>query len=215
MPSVRGLLALGNGKLGESIHHWGLPALQTCPGATSICQQVCYALSGRYKYPFVQERLEWNYQQSLQEDFVDRMVQEIRRKGCLVIRLHSSGDFYDVTYARKWLEVMKKCPKPKYYFYTRSYAIAAIAEVLEQMAELKGCRVWYSCDAELVPESVPKGVRLAYLQVSEEETPELMDLLFLVRRLRKRIQLPLVCPQETPQGKQEQINCGSCGKCYR
>lgn len=215
MSSVRGLLVRGNGKLGEAIHHWSLSAVSTCPGSTSICRQVCYARTGRYRFASVKERLEGNYQQSLRDDFADRMVHEIRRKGCLVIRIHASGDFYDAEYARKWLDVIRRSPKPRYYFYTRSYAIPEIAEVLEEMARIDCCRVWYSADTELQPERRPESVRIAHLQASEDESAEGADLVFRVRRLRRRVSLPLTCPHETPQGERAEINCGSCGKCYR
>jgi hypothetical protein len=214
MSSVRGLLARGNGKLGEAIHHWSLSAVSTCPGSTSVCRQVCYARSGRYRLASVKEKLEWNDRQSLRDDFADLMVREVRRKGCLVIRIHASGDFYDAEYARKWLDVMRRSPKPRYYFYTRSYAVPAIAEVLEEMARLDCCRAWYSCDAERRPESVPEAVRLAYLQADADESAEGMNLVFRVRRLRRRIALPLTCPHETPQGEKSQVNCGSCRRCY-
>ncbi|HXG09295.1 MAG TPA: hypothetical protein VNK04_05855 [Gemmataceae bacterium] len=129
-----------------------------------------------------------------------------------------SGDFYDALYAAHWLDVMKACQRTRFYFYTRSWRVPAIAEVLEAMAALRCCRAWYSIDAQTgVPASVPQGVRLAYLQVGEEG-PALADLMFRVRRLRRqpqRIGLPLLCPHETPQGRARDVNCGTCGFCWR
>src|SRR5262249_10329558 len=146
----------------------------------------CYARGGRFQYPAVQERLRWNYSQSQRSDFAERMAREIRRRGILVLRLHVSGDYYDAAYAAKWLAVMRACPRVRFYFYTRSWRIPAIAAVLEQMAALRCCRAWYSTDRSTgVPERVPAGVRLAYLQVEEGEQPEPADLVFRVRRLRQ------------------------------
>jgi hypothetical protein len=207
---------MGNGKLGGSIAHFDLPPVSTCPGRSDVCQQVCYARSGHYVFPAVQERLRWNYEQSRRRDFAARMAREIRRKGVLVVRVHVSGDFYDAAYAAKWLAVMRACPRTKFYFYTRSWRIPAIAAVLEQMTALPCCRAWYSIDgATGVPEGVPAGVRLAYLQAQEGERPERVDLLFRVRRLRRqRMALPLLCPHETPQGRANDVNCGNCGRCW-
>jgi hypothetical protein len=145
------------------------------------------------------------------------MAQEIRRKGVLVIRLHVAGDFYDEAYAAKWLAVMRQCPRAKFYFYTRSWRVPEVAAVLERMAALRCCRAWYSIDHQTgVPERVPLGVRLAYLQVAEGEQPELADLMFRVRRLRRqRLPLSLVCPHETPEGRSHDANCGNCGRCWR
>jgi hypothetical protein len=143
------------------------------------------------------------------------MIAEIRRKGVLVLRLHCAGDFYSPRYTRSWLEVMKACPNVRFYLYTRSWRVKDIAPVLEEMAALKCCRIWYSIDHETgVPAKVHLGVRLAYLQVSEDEQPELLDLLFVVKRLRshaKRVALPLLCPHQMDK----RDNCGSCGKCFR
>jgi hypothetical protein len=84
------------------------------------------------------------------------------------------------------------------------------------MAALRCCRAWYSIDHDTgLPERLPPGVRLAYLQVAEGEQPELADLVFRVRRLRQRLPLPQVCPHETPQGRGRATNCGNCGKCWR
>jgi Gene product 88 len=216
MRNVRPLLAMGNVKLGGSIAHFDLPPIVTCPGRSSVCEQVCYATSGQFQYPVVQERLQWCHRQSRRQDFVPRMAQEIRRKGILVVRIHVAGDFYNAVYAARWLEVMRQCPQTKFYFYTRSWRVPEIATVLEQMAALPCCRPWYSIDRETgVPERVPLGVRLAYLQVTEGEQPELVDLMFRVRKLRRqRLPLSLVCPHETEQGRAADTNCGNCGRCW-
>jgi hypothetical protein len=210
----------GNGKLGQAINLWSLPAgTSCCPGRSAICEHWCYAKTGHFLLPSVKERLKWNLAQTRRGDFVARMVNEINRKGVLVIRIHVSGDFGTAGYAAKWLEIMKQCPQVRYYAYTRSYRVPEIAAVLEQMAQLDCCRLWYSIDAETgVPLHVPVGVRLAYLQV-DDDTPELCDLYFRVRRLRKerqpRIGLTLICPHETPQGKERGVTCGSCQYCFR
>ncbi|MCE9564610.1 MAG: hypothetical protein K8U57_21460 [Planctomycetes bacterium] len=214
---VRSLLTLGNWKVGESIHIWSLPAVETCPGSSSLCRAVCYATKGRYLFDAVRERLAWNLEQARRDDFVPRMVKEIRRKGCLVIRVHSAGDFFDEVYAGKWLEIMRTCPKPRYYWYSRSWRCPEIASVLEQMAALKCCRAWYSIDTETgIPDPVPFGVRLAFLQVKKDERPELADMTFRIRRLRKesRVGLPMVCPSETPKGRERDTNCGNCRRCF-
>ena len=107
---------------------------------------------------------------------------------------------------------MRRRPKPRYYFYTRSHAVPEILPVLERMAALGCCRVWFSVDRELSAPRVPPGVRLAYLQVEAGEEPELLDLRFVVRRLRsKRLPLPLLCPEESGAAS----NCGDCGTCFR
>jgi Gene product 88 len=214
--SVRPLLVQGNSKLGEAIHHFDLPAIGSCPGSTELCRRVCYAASGRFLLASVMERQDWCYSQSRRKDFADRMAKEILRKGVIVCRVHTSGDLYSAEYAAKWLDVMRRCPQTRFYLYSRSYRVPAIAPVLEKMAALKNVRVWYSIDEETgVPDRIPPGVRLAYLQMRLDDLPEVADLIFRVRRLRRTIPLPLTCPHETEKGKDHDTTCGSCGKCFR
>jgi hypothetical protein len=217
VPTVRPLLTLGNGKLGQAIHSWSLPAKVTCPGSTSLCRRHCYAAQNRYRYPAVIERLRWNFEQSQKKDFVLRMVKEIRRKGCIIIRIHVSGDFYSQEYAQRWLAIMQQCSRPRYFFYTRSFAVAGIGEVIVEMANLKCCRVWYSIDRELpAPDVLPERVKLAYLQTEVGEVPSSTNLIFRIRPMRKtHIPLLLVCPSERPEGREKEVTCGHCRKCFR
>jgi len=213
------LLTLGNGKLGASIFHFDLLPKVTCPGKSLICAQVCYALTGHFMFPQVRERLEWNYEQSRRPDFAARMSDEIHRKGVLVVRPHVSGDFYGREYTGKWLAIMRACPHVRFFAYTRSWRVPDIEPVLRLMADLKNVRLWYSADRDTgEPSDVPDGVRVAWLQ-DGKVGPELSDLVFRVRKLRReprqRIGLALVCPHETPAGKERGVNCGSCGHCWR
>lgn len=217
MGSPRSLLAMGNGKLGRSICHFDLPAVTTCPGRSSVCERVCYARRHRFRTRAVQRRLRWCLRQSRRTDFTDRMVGEIRRTGAIVVRIHVSGDFYSADYASKWLEVARRQPGVRFYCYTRSWRVAGVAPVLEQLASQENCRVWYSADAETgLPDPRPPGVRVACLQAVGDDVPESADLLFRVPRLRREpVPLPVVCPHEAPQGAERGMNCGSCGRCWR
>lgn len=213
MDAVRPLLAVGNGKLGQCIAHFDLPAAGAyCPGSTELCRSVCYALRSRYLFPQVREALQWRYRQSLRPDFARRAAAEINRRGLLVVRLHCSGDFYSPHYARAWLEVMRQCGRAVFFLYSRSWRVGPIREVLEQMARLDNAFVWYSLDEQTGrPQLVPPRVRLAWLMTDVCEPPRPpYDLVFTERSIRAQVSLPLVCDQET--GAHE--NCGSCQRCF-
>lgn len=144
------------------------------------------------------------------------MVDEITRKGVLVCRIHSSGDFMDRGYAEKWLAIVRACPRVTFYAYTRSHVRPEIAEILVEMAGEPNARIWYSLDADMErPGVVPENVRMCYLQVREDQQPENVDLVFRVPRLRK-LALPMqpVCVNETPEGRTKGIVCGSCKACF-
>ncbi len=218
MATLRTLLALGNVKLGGAIHHFDLPAVSTCPGRSRICESACYATRGRFHGTAVRNRLRWCLRQSRHADFADRMVGEVRRKGALVVRVHVSGDFYDRAYAIQWLSVFRRCHATTFYFYTRSWRVADVAPVLEQMAGRENVRAWYSADVETgLPDPLPNGVRVAWLQ-TEVDHLVLGDLVFRERAVRglplPRFGLPVVCPNETPVGHRQGVNCGNCGHCW-
>lgn len=98
MENVSGgyLLSAGNEKLGQAIMGWLIPAVLRCPGATELCKKACYAQRHRLQFQRVRDRLQWNYEQSLLPTFVERVVQEIKLRGVLVLRIHIAGDFCEV-----------------------------------------------------------------------------------------------------------------------
>jgi hypothetical protein len=214
------LLTRGNGKLGEGIHAWSLPAVETCPGRSRLCQSVCYALAGRYRTRMVQDRLQENLGAALADDFVPRVVSEVRRRGVHTLRVHVSGDFFSADYARKWVAVARRCPRTRFYAYTRSWRVEDVRPVLLELAALRNVRLWFSCDAETgVPADLPARVKAAYLQHEPSDVPDRARLVFRVKRLRKepvaRIGLALVCTTETGLPQARAATCTSCRRCYR
>jgi hypothetical protein len=210
------LLQLGNSKLGSAIHVWSIPAVETCPGSTVVCRGVCYALKHRFRFASVKRRLHSNWRQSLRADFVDRMTREIRASGVLVLRVHVSGDFYDADYARKWLAIVKRSPRVRFYAYTRSWRVPTILPVLQELAACRAMRLWFSTDDECgLPGATVPGTRVTFLQTTPAAAPEAADLVFRIRHLRKLPALPIVCDQETESGKRQGVTCGSCKRCFQ
>lgn len=213
---VRPLLSLGNQKLSAGVWHFDLPAVTTCPGRSSVCENRCYANRGRFAFPQVRERLAWNYAQSKRADFAGRLADELYRKGVILMRWHVSGDFYARGYASKALTVMEMSAHCTFWAYTRSWRVPAIVPVVREMSALPNCRVWLSADSETgYPPDVPDGGRVAWMQTDEVDGCEDADLVFLDRPLRK-LDLPLgnVCPAETPLGKTRGTTCATCQKCW-
>jgi hypothetical protein len=210
------LLQLGNSKLGRAIHVWSIPAIETCPGSTDVCRNLCYALRHRFRFDSVKRRLFWNLSQSLRDDFVELMTAEIRAGGVLALRLHVAGDFNTEQYVRKWVAIVKRSPRVRFFGYTRSWRIPSLVPALEELAASSAMRLWYSADeASGIPQSVPPTVRIAYLQTSTAPPPTGVDLVFRPLRLRRLPASPLVCEHETPTGRRSGVTCGSCGRCFR
>jgi hypothetical protein len=217
--TVRNLLTRGNGKLGEGVYGWSIPAVNTCPGRSSLCQSACYAVNGRYRTHMLQDRLRANLDAAKSDNFVPRMAAEVRRRGVHVLRVHVSGDLFSAGYARKWAAIARRCPRTRFYTYTRSWRVPEIAPTLARLAALDNFRLWFSADAETgLPGDVPPGVRIAYMQTGPGDVPAGGDLVFRTHRLRRaparRVGLTLVCPTENGGPRAADTTCTSCRRCF-
>jgi len=116
-----------------NIFDWAIPALKSreglviCPAA-GTCKKGCYASEGSYRWKPVQDAFEARLQTVLDGTFESKMEREIRtklktaqrRKLQLVIRLHSSGDFFRQSYVDSWLNLVNLFPDVIFYAYTKS-----------------------------------------------------------------------------------------------
>lgn len=114
------------------VYNFGIPAyksktgLKTCPLA-GICAKGCYAKSGAYIWSNVSQAFEKRLTETLKPNFsdiaqleLDKLKRSAERKNVkLVIRVHDSGDFYNLEYLLKWVEVFKNNPNVHFYTYTK------------------------------------------------------------------------------------------------
>lgn len=110
-----------------------LPAGRTCPYAGE-CKKICYAQKGNYRFPSKRDACTDNWIASQQADFIQRMVAIVtgiqsNNDKKLFVRIHASGDFYSIEYARKWAEIARQCPSVTFYAYTKSVAIVLGADM--------------------------------------------------------------------------------------
>jgi hypothetical protein len=212
-------LTKGNTKTGDTIFTFNLPAVLTCPGMSEGCDS-CYARRGRWGFATVQAALHRNWNASQDPGFGEWMTREVRRRKANVVRIHSSGDFYDVAYVRQWAQVIYDCPATTFYCYTRSWRRRRLRAAIEtHLAPLPNLRLWYSADRSTgLPQDVPAGVRVAWLQLDQDEAVPNTDLVFRIHWLRrrpaKRIGLSLVCVTENGIAN-ARTDCGRCGLCWR
>jgi hypothetical protein len=161
-----------------------------------------------------------------------RLVAEARENGLAlaadvqgvdaqVVRWHVGGDIYSAAYAGKMIDVMRACPRTRFFAYTRSWRVPAIEEVLHGMATLPNIRLWYSADRDTgYPPWVPPRARVAWFQASAEEVPPAgCSLVFRPQHLRKRETLRVngvrVCPTEDGKLRTRKVTCQTCNVCYR
>ena len=95
---------------------------KTCPSALT-CVANCYARQGTYTWGVVKNAYETRLGITLQDNFSELMIKEIKNKKAQVIRIHDSGDFYSLEYLKKWLKVIDNYPSVRFYAYTKSYKL--------------------------------------------------------------------------------------------
>ena len=210
-------ITIGNSKTGRHIGVFSLDAGKegSCVGATKVCEKVCYAKKGRFKFNNLQHRYFLNRQASLHPDFVNRVVQKITLERFLYFRIHVSGDFYNAAYIQKWHQIARRCPNVYFYAYTRSWRKTALVSPLQSLAALDNLSLFLSADQESgTPPAVP-NTRVAYLQLDDEDVPDFdVDMYFRnkKRTLQKRVLDVIVCPLEN--GTKAQTSCQQCQLCF-
>lgn len=215
--SKKRLLRPGNTKLGLAIWTFSIPAVYTCPGSSKLCRSLCYAARGFFTTGSVKKSLDDNLEATKSKDFVDLIVSQILEQDLKVVRWGVAGDIYSVPYAKKVLKIFKACKDTKFFIYSRSWRIARLRPYLVKMAKLKNVRMWWSVDEETgVPATKPKRVRLAYMQVRQDDLPKKrVDLFFRDRAAQtgvvKRIDGALVCP---PENGVTATTCEKCAMCW-
>ena len=163
-----------NGKTATIANTFGLPSgkAYSCPGATSVCESVCYAGKLEKLYKGVKAVLLNNWEQLKDADqatmteLLSAMINEFRndcvkRNAKLLFRIHWDGDFFNDTYANAWKTVINNNPDIQFWVYTRVKSAAIILNGISNLS------LYYSADSENIKEAVDlklnNGIRMAYL----------------------------------------------------
>jgi ferredoxin len=167
-------LVTKNGKQAAIANTFGLPAgkAYSCPGATTICETVCYAGKLEKLYKAVKANLLHNWELlrnadndtmvSLLDEMIIEFVADCDKKSApKLFRIHWDGDFFNDTYTYAWKTVIEKHSDIQFWVYTR---VKDAALILKDISNLS---LYYSTDdenKEIGHElKVNKGIRLAYL----------------------------------------------------
>ena len=163
-----------NGKQASMANTFGLPAgkAYSCPGATSVCESVCYAGKLEKIFKGVRVNLLHNWELLKDEDLqgmytlLSEMIAEfkaecVKREAPMLFRIHWDGDFFNNDYAQAWRMVIEEQPDIQFWVYTR---VKSAALILKDIANLS---LYYSTDSENKSIGVTlkndHGVKLAYL----------------------------------------------------
>jgi polyphosphate kinase len=163
-----------NGKQASMANTFGLPAgkAYSCPGATSVCESVCYAGKLEKVFPSVKKNLLHNWallkdadldtMQTLISEMIEEFKTEcVKRNAPKLFRIHWDGDFFNDTYTQAWKNVILNNTDIQFWVYTR---VNSAAVLLKDIANLS---LYYSTDSENKPIGLTlkkdHGVKLAYL----------------------------------------------------
>lgn len=212
------LIAPGNVKLGRAFWSFSLPAVTTCPGATSTCLKHCYARDGLFLMASVRGNRARCLEASKSKTFVADMTSQIRDHFVELMRIHVEGDFYDKSYVSKWTRIAAGCRKTTFLAYTRSWRVPGLIEPLCELGKLPNVRLWFSADAESGPPPRLDGVRgVAYMSINDGDLPDYpADLVFRDNDTTLMKFTPrgdLVCPYEQGVKKKTKITCSRCRYC--
>tara|TARA_R110000744_G_scaffold248518_1_gene364905 strand:+ start:465 stop:1070 length:606 start_codon:yes stop_codon:yes gene_type:complete len=111
--------------IGKRVFNFGITAYKSitgkiiCPFADK-CVEYCYAQKGAYSWSNVKPAFEKRYEITKQDNFIELMNKEIKRKKVDFLRVHDSGDFYSNSYIQKWFKIANQNPNVNFYAYTKS-----------------------------------------------------------------------------------------------
>jgi hypothetical protein len=167
-------LVTKNGKQAAIANTFGLPAGKafSCPGATSVCESVCYAGKLEKLFKGVKANLlhNWDLLKDADQDtmvsllsaMIDEFIVDCNKKDApKLFRIHWDGDFFNDTYTNAWKTVITNNPEIQFWVYTRVKSAALILKDIDNLS------LYFSTDSENVKTGVDlkinSGVRLAYL----------------------------------------------------
>lgn len=167
-------LVTPNGKQASIANTFGLPAgkAYSCPGATSVCETVCYAGKLEKVFPTVKKNLLHNWEllkdadHDTMEELLSEMINDFRndcekRNAKMLFRIHWDGDFFNDTYAFAWKHVILNNPDIQFWVYTRVKSAAVMLKDIDNLS------LYYSTDSENKDTGIDlkttHGIRLAYL----------------------------------------------------
>jgi hypothetical protein len=167
-------LVTKNGKQAAIANTFGLPAGKafSCPGATSVCESVCYAGKLEKLFKGVKTNLLHNWEllkdadQKTMEKLLSAMIDEFvidcnKKNAPKLFRIHWDGDFFNDTYTNAWKNIILNNTDIKFWVYTRVHSAAVMLKGIPNLS------LYYSTDSENKQIGVDlkkdHGVRLAYL----------------------------------------------------
>lgn len=190
----------------------------SCPGATKVCETVCYAGKLEKQYPAFRNLAlhNWELLKDASEaqmyillwEMIEEFSQECAKHNISkVFRWHADGDIFSEDYAKAIARTCKRYSDVQFWIYTRSF------EYVKHIAGINNLGVYISVDSENKEEAVRvsaefPNVRIAYLAETHEQGKEFM--------LEQTGKPGAICPENAkriPLITKEAGACVTCGLC--
>ena len=208
-----------NGKTPTIANTFGLPAgkAYSCPGATSVCEKVCYAGKLEKIYKGVRDNLlhNWELLKNADEptmvDLLEDMIADFKkdcdkRNAEKLFRIHWDGDFFNDTYTRAWQYVIISNPDIQFWVYTRVKSAAQLLKGIDNLS------LYFSADSDNIKTAVElkqqHGIKMAYLAqnfaVGKEQLKDMIG------------KSGVSCPENAkkiPLISKQGSACVTCGQC--
>lgn len=222
--------ATPNGKGVKVANAFGLPAGRnySCPGATPLCEKVCYAgrIEKQYKNFMAVMLSNWEALQACNNDILEMMLllntmllnfsEECERKNVAkYFRIHHDGDFFSEEYAQAWAKAIALHPDITFWVYTRSFT--PVLNVIPNLVGIDNLSVYISVDsfnvqyANAIVTEFP-SVKIAMLADTFDEAAG------AIQELRGQNAPGAKCPELTkaiPLISEKGGACFACGLCTK
>lgn len=187
-------------------------AIKDCPFASKGCLEFCYANKGCHVFANVKAAREKSYNDSLLEDFAEKMIFTIESEilysrryfgNVMILRLHESGDFYNMVYLKKWIKVFKwinenAAGKVIVCFYTKS------SPLFNRLSDE---------EKAIINDGLEKGTLAISASLDDTFT---MKMVYEVAQFKKTFPLANVYFVTNHYEKvkhEEECDCANCAKC--
>ena len=142
----------------------------------------CYSLREQKRYPSIVTPRTARYAASLQSDFTDRIIEEIKsiKNPFTAFRIHASSEFYSQPYIDKWTTIAQTLPHIRFYAFTkrlRDFDFSALMSLPNVVIidSLKGNRINYGTNPPAsmytcpVSSTIRCGIECTYCQTKQAQ----------------------------------------------
>lgn len=112
---------------------WSLPSRECCPYSTEMCRKKCFAKKNE-TFKTVRDSRHRNLEETKKDTFVEDMIKHFEyhlqrpkaQSKLIIVRIHTSGDFYNLEYFKKWVDIsdyFKNDKRILFQAYTKSMPV--------------------------------------------------------------------------------------------